>query len=441
MSSSTFIGLAAMLLEAYGSVKADFFVYPEKRAYILKLSRIASTHAKLGGYLSACRLALGVGLLFLSAPAFAQEAGPPAALAGESPEAVAFIVPRPQGGEQDVPFLRVLAAALRIGLAARGLEARLPEESSLPALAAAPLRRLLEEAAGADFLILEGYTSTGQTIHMEVEVLRVQDGERLASASTSRRIDLRLDEAVDTVAAQLVSQMEPYVAEAVRERQQAAAAAEAQARAAHAPPPEELAVAAGASPQPEPLPAEQPAVELEPPSKRRHERRLELGAGGATFFPMAELGALYRFGYLAEAYLDHRVRTKAAAFAFGVYAGYAGLLPVEQGTGSFFSALLPIGLDLRLGTSEQSRLGVHVRMQAGAALNLSSQAKVDQRLTRVLPQIKAGAGLCLALTPRMGLSLDFLYELLLYMYMQGGALTVEPIMGFNVPSLSYYFRW
>jgi hypothetical protein len=55
--------------------------------------------------------------------------------------------------------------------------------------------------------------------------------------------------------------------------------------------------------------------------------------------------------------------------------------------------------------------------------------------------MKAGAGLSLALTPRMGLSLDFLYELLLYMYMQGGALTVEPIMGFNVPSLSCYFRW
>jgi hypothetical protein len=84
---------------------------------------------------------------------------------------------------------------------------------------------------------------------------------------------------------------------------------------------------------------------------------------------------------------------------------------------------------------------VHARIQAGAALNASSQQKVGQRLTRVLPQVKAGAGVSLALTPRTGLSLDFLYELLLYMYTQGGSLAVEPIMGFDVPSICYYFRW
>jgi len=394
---------------------------------------------------SGCIRTLGVGLLLLSAPAFPQEAGPAEAEAGELPEAVAFIVPRPQRGEQDAPFLRVLAAALQIGLAGQGLEARMPEEFSLPALAAAPLERLLQEAADADFLILEGYTSTGQIIHMEVEVLRVPDGTRLASASTSRRIDLRLDEAVDTVVAQLLPQMEPHVAEAVRERQLAAEALAREGQAAPAGETEGLeegpAVAAGASPQPEPLPAEQPAIGPEPSTERRKDRRLEIGAGGATFFPMAELDSLFRLGYLAELYLDYRARRTGAALAFGVYAGFAGLLPVQQNTATFFEALLPIGLDFRLGTPERSRLGVHLRLQAGAALNLSSQAKVDQRLTRVLPHAKAGAGLSVALTPRLGLSLDFLYELLLYMYMQGGTLTVEPIMGFSVPSLFFYMRW
>ncbi|OHD20877.1 MAG: hypothetical protein A2064_01675 [Spirochaetes bacterium GWB1_66_5] len=102
--------------------------------------------------------------------------------------------------------------------------------------------------------------------------------------------------------------------------------------------------------------------------------------------------------------------------------------------------MIPVGLSLRLGTSERSRLGMHVRIQAGAALNASPQDKVVQRLTRVLPQAKAGAGLSLALAPRLGLSLDFLYELLLYMYMQNGTLVVEPIMGFNVPVLFFYIR-
>ena len=379
--------------------------------------------------------ALVVALLLLSALAFPQEVGRADAAAGKPPEAVVFIVPRPQGGEEDAPFLRVLAAALQIGLAGHGLEARMPEELSLPVLAAAPLGRLLEEAAGADFLILEGYTSTGQTIRLEVEVLRVRDGERLATASTSRRIDLRLDEAVDTVVEQLLPQLELHLAEAVSERQQAAAAAAA-AQAAR-----EETIASGSSPQPEPLPSEQPAAGSEPPPERHPDRSLEIGVGGATFFPMAALDPLFRFGYLAELYLEHRLRGTAAAVAFGVYTGYAGLLPAEQGTASYFGALVPVGLSLRLGTPERSRLGVHVRVQAGAALNVSPQAKVAQRLTRVLPQAKAGAGLSLALTPRMGLSLEFLYELLLYMYMQNGALAVEPIMGFNVPAIFLYVRW
>jgi hypothetical protein len=385
--------------------------------------------------LSARFRALVVALLLLSARAFPQEVGPADAAAGEAPEAVVFIVPRPQGGERDAPFLRVLAAALQIGLAGHGLEARMPEELSLPVLAVAPLGRLLEEAAGADFLILEGYTSTGQTIRLEVEVLRVRDGERLATASTSRRIDLRLDEAVDTVVEQLLPQLELHLAEAVSERQQAAAAAAA-AQAAR-----EETVASGSSPQPEPLPSEQPAAGSEPPPERHPDRSLEIGAGGAAFFPMAALDPLFRFGYLAELYLEHRLRGTAAAVAFGVYTGYAGLLPAEQGTASYFGALVPVGLSLRLGTPERSRLGVHVRVQAGAALNVSPQAKVAQRLTRVLPQAKAGAGLSLALTPRMGLSLEFLYELLLYTYMQNGALAVEPIMGFNVPAIFFYTRW
>jgi hypothetical protein len=298
---------------------------------------------------------------------------------------------------------------------------------------------------------------------MEVQVLRVRDGMRLASASTSRKIDLRLDEAVDTVVAQLLPQMEPYIAEAVRERQQAAAqapalaeqaAAEAAARTAQAAPagePEgpgdEQGAAAAAAP--EPLPSEQPAVGPEPspggvpahPPAPRPDRRMQFGASVATFFPMAELDALFRLGYLGEAYLDYRLRRNAYSLALGVYAGFASLAPAQQDTASFFDFLLPVGMDLRLGTPERSRLGVHARIQAGAALNLSSQAKVNQRLTRVLPQVKAGAGVSFAINPRMGLSLEFLYELLLYMYTSGGALAVEPIMGFNVPSISYYFRW
>jgi hypothetical protein len=348
---------------------------------------------------------------------------------------VALIVPRPDSG-QDAAFQKVLTAALGIELARAGLAARIPEEALLAALAAAPLERLQEEAADADFLFLERYTSTEETIHLEVEVWRVKGGERIASASASRRIDLRLDEVVGPVVEELLPQMRPHLAEAVQERQRLAEAQIPPAEAPEAPAVE----ASQEQAEPEPLPAGQERPARAPPAGQAPERRLEIGAGGGTFFPMAELGPLFRFGYLAELYLEHRSRLGSAALAYGVYTGYAGLLPAEQDTASYFGSLIPVGLSLRLGTSERSRLGMHVRIQAGAALNVSSQDKVVQRLTRVLPQAKGGAGLSLALTPRLGLSLDFLYELLLYMYMQNGTLVVEPIMGFNVPVLFFYIR-
>ncbi|OHD69710.1 MAG: hypothetical protein A2V99_03285 [Spirochaetes bacterium RBG_16_67_19] len=379
--------------------------------------------------------ALGAGLLLLSIPGFPQESRPLRPAPDATPRAVALIVPRP-GGEQHAAFQKVLTAALGIELARAGLAARIPEEALLAALAAAPLERLLKEATDADFLFLERYTSTEETIHLEVEVWRVKGGERIASASASRRIDLRLDEVVGPVVEELLPQIRPHLAEAVQERQRLAEAQVPPAEAPEAP----AAQASQEQAEPEPLPAGQERPDRASPAGLAPERRLEIGAGGGTFFPMAELGPLFRFGYLAELYLEHRSHLGSAALAYGVYTGYAGLLPAEQDTASYFGSLIPVGLSLRLGTSERSRLGMHVRIQAGAALNASPQDKVVQRLTRVLPQAKAGAGLSLALAPRLGLSLDFLYELLLYMYMQNGTLVVEPIMGFNVPVLFFYIR-
>ncbi len=380
-------------------------------------------------------------LLLLSLPGFCQETGPlqaaPAApVTSDSttaaPRAVALVVPRLRSGQQadeEAPFLRLLTAALGLDLGRAGLEAGMPGEPSLPELAEAPLERLLQQAAGADFLVLAGYTRTEETLRLEVEVLRVRGHQRIASASASRRIDLRLDEIVGPVVQQLLPQMKGHLAEAVRERERLAEAAKAAEQSERAVDP----VAA----RPESLPAERTL--LESPTEKSP-RRLEIGAGGGIFFPMAELGPLFNFGYLTELYLERRSRMTAASLAWGLYTGFAGLLPAESGTAEYFGSLVPVGLSLRLGTPERSRLGVHVRLQAGAALNVSPQDKVGQRLTRVLPQAKAGAGLSLAINPRMGLSLEFLYELLLYMYMENGALAVEPIMGFNVPALFVYMR-
>ncbi len=429
----------------------------------LLVSPVCGELQEKGGCLKAARLAFATVLLLLAVRAFSQApaAGKPAA--GDSPRATVFIVPRPLGGEKDMPFLRILAAALEIELARAGLEARVPDALALPELSIAPPGRLLEEAGESDFLVLGGYTSTGQTLRMEIEVLRVEDSERVASAATTRRIDLRLDEAVGTVVERLVPQLQPHIAEAVRRRRQAAEAQPPVALGEPAVPaeapvdigapgvlgepplPEEAAadttpVASVVTAQPELLPTVEPAEAGQAPGLPRI-RRLEVGAGGAAFFPMAGLDQLFRPGYAAEAYLDYLASTAAVSLAFGLYAGYTGLLPLQEGTASYFESLVPVGLGLRLGTPERSRLGVYVRLQAGAALNVSPQDKVEKRLTRVLPQVKAGAGLQVAFSPRLGMSLEFLYELLLYLYMKDGRPAAEPIMGFNVPAIFFYTRW
>ena len=407
-------------------------------------------------------------MLLAAAPSFPEDT----ASAADAFRPVVLVVPRPLGGEGDLPFLRILAGATEIELRRAGLEVLVPE--ALLSLSGEPTKRLLEEArgAGADFLFVEGYNSKGQMLRLEVEVRRTVDGKSIASAQTSRRIDLRLDEAVGEAIARLLPQLQPDLAEVSRRKREEAATqppliAEEPAPTGEEPegtqpsnppaepsPPEapgDLASAAegpavsGAPPQPEPLPAPQedrpsgrpqPAAPSPPPS-----RRLEVGAAGAAFFPIAGLDPLFRVGWLASSYLEYRRSLAALSLAYGLYAGYTGLLPAQAGTATYFQSLIPVGLSLRVGTPEKSWLGVHLRVLAGAAVNASPQAKVDQRLTRVLPQAKAGAGLSAALSPRMGVTLDFLYDIMLYLYLKNGALAAEPIMGFEVPSLSVYVRF
>jgi len=372
----------------------------------------------------------------------------------------AFVVPRPLGGAPDPLLLRVLAAALQVELMRAGLEVQAPDPRALVALAAASPQRLLAEAreADADFLFLEGYTSTGQTLEVEIEVLAVDSGQRIGAAEASGKIDLRLDEAVSAAADKLLPSLETHIA-AARSRRQEALAAEAPEAVALTGPaeapaetPAETAPAAPEEPvEPGPpaeepaaaaLPAEEPAAPEPPaPAAPSPPRRWELSVGGAPFFPVAQMTDLFTLGWQATACLDYRVDLAALALAFGGYAGYESLVPAAAGTASYFRSLVPFGADLRVGSPQRGPLGVYVRVQAGAALNVSPQETVYQRLTRVLPQVKAGAGVNVAFTRRLGLAVELLYELLLYLYQDGGALAVEPVMGFDAPSAYLYVRW
>lgn len=365
--------------------------------------------------------------------------------------ASAFIAPQPVQGEKDLSFQTVLFDALRIELERSGLEVRVLGKGELASLAQADLKTLLERAggAGADFLFVEGYTRGVQELLVKLVAYGVEEADRMASVSFRGRIGLRLDEAVTQAANALLPLLQARIALAAQRRTEALAAQ----------PPVEVALAEQAKPAggdeagaqaappepvlstaapPEPLPAQPPsAVEALP------QRPLDwqAAAGAASFFPLPALSDVVSLGILSTLYLERLLSTSIGTLALGLYAGFSTFMPAGAGLGGYFQSLIPVGLDLRWTVFERSRLGLFVRLLGGTAVNVSDQSKVAGRLTRVLPQLKAGAGLTVALSRRVGISVEFLYEMLFYLYMVDGKVANDLIMGFNAPAICVYTKW
>jgi hypothetical protein len=382
--------------------------------------------------------------------------------------ASAFIVSQPIGKERDLSFQPVLSTALRIELERAGLEAGVPQEPELAPLAWATVEALQELArgAGADFLFVVGYIKEGQDLRIAIAAYGVEEGERMASVRAKGRIGLRLDEAVTQAAKKLLPQLEASIASALQRRRKALAAqppvevALAEQAQPAGEPQEGLQTEAPAEPavpetspsvEPEPVEAAQPqpssagALPPQPPAvaEAPPQRPLawEAAAGAAPFFPMLALSDVFKLGIMGTLYLERILNTSIGTLGLGLYAGYTGFVPVDVNRAAYFKSLIPVGLELRWTAFERSRLGLFVRIVGGAAVNVSDQSKVAGRLTRVLPQLKAGTGLTVAFSRRIGISVEFLYEMLFYLYMVNGRVANDLIMGFDAPAICVYTKW
>jgi hypothetical protein len=384
--------------------------------------------------------------------------------------ASAFIAPQPVQGEKDLSFQAVLFSSLRIELERSGLEVRVLEEAELASLAQADLKTLLERAGGAgtDFLFVESYTSHVQELRVEIVTYGVEEADRMASVFFRGRIGLRLDEAVTQAANKLLPLLKARIALAVQRRKEALAAQ----------PPVEVALAEQAQPAGEPPSGPQPPSPAEPagpvappaaepgtgeaageqamppepvsataarpeplPAQPQRPLDWQVAAGAASFFPLPALSDAVSLGILSTVYLERLLSTSIGTLGLGLYAGFTTFMPAGAGLAAYFQSLIPVGLDLRWTAFERSRLGLFVRLLGGAAVNVSDQSKVAGRLTRVLPQLKAGAGLTLALSRRVGISVEFLYEMLFYLYTVDGGVANDLIMGFNAPAICVYTKW
>jgi hypothetical protein len=409
-------------------------------------------------------LALAVGMSLLLSPRWAVFCQSQPRSPEEAIRAVAYVVPQPGEGEQDLSFQAVLFTAMRIELERAGLEVRVLDEAELASLAGAAQEALLERARSADtdFLIVERYTRVAQNLKVEIAAYGVEEADLMSSVTVSGRIGLRLDEAVTRGASELLPALETGIASAVQRRREALASR----------PPVEVALAEQAQPAggpqagplppapvepavPEAAPAAEPATSeaagpqtplpIRPPTPAeavpQRAPGWEAAAGAASFFPMLALSGVVKLGILSTFYLERLLSTSIGTLGLGLYAGYAGFLPADPNLAVYFQSLIPLGLDLRWTAFERSRLALFVRLLGGAALNVSDQSKVSGRLTRVLPQLKGGAGLSISVSRRIGISVEFLYEVLFYLYLTNGGVANDLIMGFNAPSICVYTKW
>ncbi len=314
-------------------------------------------------------------------------------------------------------------------------------------MAGASVETLLERARSADtdFLFVERYTREVQDLKVEIVAYGVEDADLMASVTISGRIGLRMDEAVTQGANSLLPALQTRIASAVQRRREALAAR----------PPVEVALGEQAQPPgeqqagplspvpaepavPEPLPTQPPAAAEVLPQRPF---AWQAAAGAASFFPLSALSNVVTLGILSTLYIERLLNTTIGTLGLGLYAGYTGFLPADPSLAAYFQSLIPVGLDLRWTAFERSRIGLFVRLLGGAAVNVSDQSKVAGRLTRVLPQLKAGAGFTLSLSRRVGISVEFLYEMLFYLYMVDGGVANDLIMGFNAPAICVYTKW
>jgi hypothetical protein len=351
--------------------------------------------------------------------------------------------------EEDAGLSRVLATSVRIELERLGLTAELSEAGAAPRAvepfgpdAAARVEPYLQAAAArqCEFLVVVRYTRRGEGLEAEFSFVDAKEGRLLATATGQKKIDLSLDELVVQAFLELRPQVEDRVA-AVSRQMMAEAAQRQQGQG-------EGAAAAPGVQRPEELPVSPPAPAEEGPPVRPILHR-EAAVGGGVFSPLSpSLKGVFGVGYAASLSMAYRWNTAFGIVGLGLYSGFLYLLPEHEEAGYYFDKLLPIGLDARLSTPEGFPLGLYARAALGAALNMAAltlqpEDTLRGRLTLLLPQARGGAGISWTITPRFGLALEVLFELLLYLYRDSGAgtaLGAELHMGFD-PQLYLYTRW
>jgi hypothetical protein len=396
-------------------------------------------------------LFIGGALLFLSSVSVAAQSEKPIPQSKPS----VLIAALPVEGPRDEGVRKVLASAMRFQLERIGMQTILfstTDEESLvrdllgdeqadPRVLATSL---IEFVSGLrhDFLALAGYTREGGEIQVSFYIADLQRGEILASASQRVRIDFTLDEAMIGALEQMLPRAEGRIEEVAR-RKAAEAAELAETR------PEEAeetvrepATEEGTTPETTRLPRELPAPEVE---REERFRPFEFSIGFAPFVPVGVANQVFGLSYAPFVYGNYRIPLSAGVLGLGVSTGLNIFDAEETGIAEYFHYIVPLGFDVRYTTAGDSRLGLFVRADVGAGINVSDfsslPAEAQKGLSRFLAYGSGGVGAMFAFLPSVGIAIDVMYETFVYFYKEesGGGIKTDWIMGF-VPSVYLYTR-
>jgi hypothetical protein len=319
-------------------------------------------------------------------------------------------------GAADQPALDTLVAgSIAVDLQGFDVAASVAEKPAADESEAAALA----VEAGADYAVFVNSSRNGTSIHVDAAWLDTATRTRTSREAADGELNLSFDAVISQLVAKLVEEEQPRLALLPPETAASPEPTLGAAAPLESTPPEVDLV----SELPTAAPVQQAAA-LEP-----RLARFALRGGAAPF--IATFSALNYFPVGLSLWLsgNGQARLPDGYGAYGLGTGVTAF----HGRGAYTQAdfyLVPIGVDLRYGTTTGGPADFAVHAQAGPAVFIA-HLDTGELLAKVVPYLTAGVGIAVTLFDVVGISLDGSYTC----YFDAP----EPILGFT-PTVSIVIK-
>jgi hypothetical protein len=307
---------------------------------------------------------------------------------------VIMLMDRPQNQEVQRLFQSIIAQSIRWNLERKNLGVIEKDASSYGTDGVSDPFQLLDttDRSKADFVLLTEYANRGQELEIRMVWYDPQSGEQLQEVTRRGRKDLVLDKMIREVVSELLTAVEPVIADLpmrelpaeqalfqpVTAGTGAGGASSTNTVNGHAP--QTLPSQDGAPPRPAP-PAEGGgtaggAAETEEPRRSKH---FDIALGFAPFIATGTASEYFKLGIMPVVNLSYLFQGDVSRFGLGIYGGVntftaAGNLSTAQ------TYLIPAGVSLRYEIGGERYPAVVFGIASGPALMLMTKEVTGEAL-------------------------------------------------------------